>query len=108
MVNYNKDLVTNKISQYFSKENQEKALAKLELYKGQEQERVQIAIIKLADGDLEKLISLVDVANGDFRDVLAWAEYPEQSKRYTWKMKDSEVKEIQYKDRQQYLDWLNN
>jgi len=45
-----------------------------------ERERVQLAILKLSDGNEEKLRQNVDVAKRDYRDVLFWAEYPEEAK----------------------------
>src|SRR6266403_3202637 len=45
-----------------------------------ERERVQLAILKLSEGNEEKLRELVDVAKRDYRDVLFWAEYPEEAK----------------------------
>ena len=38
--------------------------------------RVRMACLKLADGDLHSLRKCVRDACGDYRDVLAWAEYP--------------------------------
>ena len=38
--------------------------------------RVKLAILKLARGDLAKLEAFTKVASTDYRDVLAWAEYP--------------------------------
>jgi hypothetical protein len=38
--------------------------------------RVQMACLKLAAGNVAELQKYVQVACGDFRDVLAWAEYP--------------------------------
>ena len=45
-----------------------------------ERERVQLAILKLSAGSEEKVREYVDVAKRDYRDVLFWAEYPEESK----------------------------
>ena len=45
-----------------------------------EQERVQLAILKLSEGNEEKLREFVAVAKRDYRDVLFWAEYPEESR----------------------------
>ena len=45
-----------------------------------ERERVQLAILKLSEGHEEKLREFVAVAKRDYRDVLLWAEYPEESK----------------------------
>ena len=46
----------------------------------QERERVQLAILKLSGGSEEKLREFVAVAKRDYRDVLFWAENPEESR----------------------------
>ena len=46
----------------------------------QERERVQLAILKLSGGSEEKLREFVAVAKRDYRDVLFWAEYPEEAR----------------------------
>lgn len=45
-----------------------------------ERERVQVAILKLSAGSEEKVREHLAVAKRDYRDVLFWAEYPEESK----------------------------
>ena|SRR6266568_7756826 len=45
-----------------------------------ERERVQLAIVKLSAGSEEKLREFIAVAKRDYRDVLFWAEYPEESR----------------------------
>src|SRR5438045_5438838 len=45
-----------------------------------ERERVQLAILKLSDGNKDKLREFVAVAKRDYRDVLLWAEYPEEAR----------------------------
>jgi hypothetical protein len=45
-----------------------------------ERERVQLAILKLSAGSEGKLREYLAVAKRDYRDVLFWAEYPEESK----------------------------
>lgn len=45
-----------------------------------ERERVQLAILALAEGDAPKLGDLVDAAKRDYRDVLAWAVSPPLTK----------------------------
>src|SRR5438105_5697881 len=45
-----------------------------------ERERVQLAILKLSEGNEEKLREFVAVAKRDYRDVLFWAENPEEAK----------------------------
>jgi hypothetical protein len=44
-----------------------------------ERERVQLAVLKLSGGDIEKLRHNLEVARQDYRDVLYWAEYPDHS-----------------------------
>lgn len=45
-----------------------------------ERERVQLAILKLSEGNEEKLREFFAVAKRDYRDVLFWAEYPEEAR----------------------------
>jgi hypothetical protein len=45
-----------------------------------ERERVQLAILKLSKGNEEKLREFVAVAKQDYRDVLLWADNPEEAK----------------------------
>src|SRR5437870_4813424 len=45
-----------------------------------ERERVQLAILKLSDGNEEKVREFVAVAKRDYRDVLFWAEHPEEAR----------------------------
>jgi hypothetical protein len=45
-----------------------------------ERERVQLDIVKLSAGSEAKVREYVAVAKRDYRDVLVWAEYPEESR----------------------------
>ena len=45
-----------------------------------ERERVQLAILKLSEGNEGKLREFVAVAKRDYRDVLFWADNPEDAK----------------------------
>src|SRR5437867_1987575 len=45
-----------------------------------ERERVQLAILKLSEGNEEKLREFVAIAKRDYRDVLFWAENPEEAR----------------------------
>lgn len=53
-----------------------------------ERERVQLAILKLSEGNEEKLREFIAVAKRDYRDVLFWAEYPEESRLDTPEKKE--------------------
>jgi hypothetical protein len=41
--------------------------------------RVQLAILKLSEGDENKLLHYVEAAKQDYRDVLFWTDHPEES-----------------------------
>lgn len=72
-----------------------------------EADRVRLAILKLAGGDLTSIDKQVDAANVDYRDTLAAAEYPEYSKlRPGVDPESAEAKRAIEADRQQYLDWI--
>lgn len=97
--------VTEKIAEYFSAADSEEAAAALDSNDINEP-RVQLAIIKLSGGQLEKLKNLIEVAKIDWRDVLAWAEYPTEFAAATWNLKEDEVAEIRGRDREQYQRWI--
>lgn len=71
--------------------------------------RVHLAILKLCEGDPDKLRANVEAALIDYRDVLAWAEYPEQMKsgKTAFNSSPSDYQEIVERDRAQYLEWLD-
>src|SRR5437867_11469176 len=112
MSEYNKDLVRAKVAQCFPGQEADEIIAILDLYGTEpyerERERVQIAILKLSEGSVERLHANVEAAKRDYRDVLAYAEYPEEMSRATWRISDQEeVRALRERDRRQYLDWLN-
>jgi predicted Fe-Mo cluster-binding NifX family protein len=53
-----------------------------------ERERVQLAILKLSEGNEEKLREFVAVAKRGYRDVLFWAENPEEARLDTPQKKE--------------------
>ena len=84
-------------------------IAMLEQYKSVEPWRVRLSILKLADGDMERVRAYVQDANDDSRDVLAWAECPRLCKvgfggtKLTTEQRES----IRKKDWEQYVAWLH-
>jgi hypothetical protein len=48
-----------------------------------ERERVQLAILKLCEGREDQVRVYLAVAKRDYRDVLFWAEYPEEARADT-------------------------
>jgi hypothetical protein len=64
----------------FTGSEQAAALNELEGYTaGYEAARVRLAILIFAHGKLSEVKRLVAVANNDYRNLLYWAEYPEES-----------------------------
>ena len=75
------------------------------------EERVRLAILKLSESDADALPELVEAAKRDYRDVLLWAEYPEEARAGAAprKLSPSEAAErsrMGERDRKQYEDWL--
>ena len=71
--------------------------------------RVQLGILKLSRGDRERLPDLVKMAKVDWRDVLAYSEYPEEMRTDPTRMRDmpkEEARSIRERDRRQYEKWL--
>jgi hypothetical protein len=71
-----------------------------------EVDRVRLAILKLAERNIDALRKRVNEAKSDYRDVLAGAEYP-SSRWDTFRLSAEEKKQIYAKDWQQYLTWAN-
>ena len=69
-------------------------------------ERVRLAVLKLSGPDLEQLRANITSAKADYRDVLAWAEYPHQSRAPSWRLPAAERRELIARDRAEYLAWL--
>ena len=73
-----------------------------------ERERVRLAALKLASGNLGKLRSTIDRAKLDYRDVLAPAEYPKfmrEGLRFR-RLRSRDRERIYIDDWQQYERWL--
>jgi hypothetical protein len=84
--------------------------AELKRYGGDTQEqgacRVRLAILKLAGTSSDKIREWVDVAEKDFRDVLACAEYPKELVTPTWRLPDTECEAVRASDADQYRRWI--
>ena len=74
-----------------------------------EPRRVRLAVLKLAGRDLEALQKNVSYAITDYRDVLAWAEYPEAIRSNSWRLPDGSPEKLRLNeaDRRQYEKWLD-
>jgi hypothetical protein len=73
-----------------------------------EAERVRMAALKLARGDLERLRAAIATAKCDYRDVLAPAEYPEYCRSIdpSRAVSPEERQRVIDADSRQYMDWL--
>lgn len=104
-------ILARKLNTLFpDKSCREQAAAILSRYGEQPNERerfrVQLAVLKLAGDDLEKIAAYTTRAKEDYRDVLAWAEYPMQSKH--WSIPEGPEKDrLRQADRDAYQTWLD-
>ena len=74
-----------------------------------ESERVRLGILKLSNGDAERVEGLVDLAMIDYRDVLAAAEYPAYMKlRPGIDPTSPEAQEAIRADWAQYTEWADS
>lgn len=105
-----RDLVLSVAKRDFPAEDPGTVIALLDAYGTEpherERERVHLAILKLSEGNSEKLLYWVGIAKQDYRDALAWAEYPSQM-RAPVSTEPALGREISENDRQQYLAWLS-
>lgn len=114
LVQPSRTLVLRKLCQVFNDASSaQKALNFLDDYGVEsyelERERVQLAILKLSEGELGQLRHYVKAAKTDYRDVLAWAEYPEQMRADVAEpnMSPEMLRAIRERDYQQYTQWLS-
>ena len=105
-----REMVEAKVRQLFPQHDVADIMKLLDEYRTTypERDRVQLAILKLCDGNIINLRKQVAIANFDYRDVLGYAEYPNQIKA-GFNVQGGQVQqELAKKDMQQYLDWLND
>jgi hypothetical protein len=96
-----------KIRQAFPDADPADIRRQLDEYTGPERPRVQLAIVKLSDEDgRDSPKHYVDAALTDYRDVLAWAEYPQQLRPDWFTLSVTDRAKITKADRQQYVRWL--
>jgi hypothetical protein len=93
----------------FSANDVDRVLAMLDEYQfeGRTPWRVQLAVLKLAAGDIATLKREIEVAKADFRDVIAPAEYPKYSRYVRSRdFPDAEKQPLIDEDWKQYESWL--
>jgi hypothetical protein len=113
MVRITRSKVLEKITQYWPDVDPQEVMNFLDEYgvesHEQERARVQLAILKLSEGERARLEELVGIAKREFRDVLAYAEYPEEMSIGfigVRQLSSTEVKALRDRDKEQYLQWL--
>lgn len=96
-----------KIRQVFPDADPADVQRQLDGYAGPERLRVQLAILKLCDEDRrDSPRHYVDTARQDHRDVLAWAESPQQLRPDWFSLSVTDRAKVVKADRQQYARWL--
>ncbi len=77
-----------------------------------EVDRVRLAILKLCNGQFQRLVEMVAAAKSDYRDVLMWAEYPAEGQAL-WALRPNlttaeqeRLEQLRVQDRRQYREWL--
>lgn len=110
MTKASRDLVIEKIRAIFPDRAAEEVLAVLDAYGREahekETDRVHLAILKLCDeGSRDDPTPYVEAAKADYRDVLAWAEYPNQMRRTT-DVCAEDREALRQLDAAQYRAWL--
>ena len=71
--------------------------------------RVWAGALKLSDGNLSNLRKIIEIANFDYRDILAKAEYPNYSEQVGFDedaFTEEEINSIIKEDWNQYQKWL--
>jgi hypothetical protein len=101
------DKLLVKIRQAFPAADVADIKRQLDQYAGPERLRVQLAIVKLSDEDKhDSPKHYVDTARQDYRDVLTWAEHPQQLRPDWFTLSVTERAKVTKADRQQYVRWL--
>ena len=94
--------VATKINDMFPEEGRQAALRIVETCPGRERTRLQLAMLKNSEGDLLRLTDQVHLAEIDYRDVLAPAEFPRQLRTSPAEI----TEEMRLQDRRDYEMWL--
>ena len=69
--------------------------------------RISVAILKLANGNINSIDNFIELANSDFRDVISQAEYKRCSELGFEDIEKSEIGKIYLEDWKEYTEWLN-
>ena len=103
------ELVRGKVLARFPAAAAAEALRVVESYGGPDADRVRLAALRLAGSDLEALRRRMESARADYRDLLAWAEYPRQTRLTAAELRalpEAEQQALARADREEYEAWL--
>jgi uncharacterized protein YgbK (DUF1537 family) len=93
-------LIKRDYSNHINEVKQKLSLVDSDTNKGRN--RISAAILKLANGDLNKIDHYIEISNNDYRDVIAKAEYP---RAFEFGFK-SASKSTYLADWHEYSNWL--
>jgi hypothetical protein len=68
--------------------------------------RVRLAVLKISGGDLDLIRKNIATAKQDYRDILAYAEYPRQMGQDSWKLPPAQNGALVAADLKEYEEWL--
>jgi hypothetical protein len=111
---FRREVVEAKVKSSFQEHETAEILRLLDEYvpiHGGGPERVQLAILKLSNGNLDELRTLLEEAKRDSREAIVPAEYPGQSRDgfVGWeKLSQAEKERVSSEDNRQYMAWLEN
>ena len=110
-----REMVLAKVQRVFPSDDPAEVLSILDLYGAEqheyERERVQLACLKLSEGNKDALLNAVETAKSDYRDVLSAAEYPGFDRIGfvgVDKLDAEGRRKLIYEDLHQYLSWLHD
>jgi hypothetical protein len=91
----------------FSRFPLNKIIRELEKYNYDERYRVWAGILKLSNGKINKLKENVKIAITDYRDIIAYSEYPEYSDKVGFDdtVSRNKINEIIKRDKIQFEKW---
>jgi hypothetical protein len=98
MINPTRELVLSKVKELFPEHDPAEILERLDEYGVEpyqrERDRVQLAILWLSKGDMERLVKFISHARRDYRDVLLWSQYlskEDQLRYHAWLRGEEEM-----------------
>jgi hypothetical protein len=99
------------VNRDFADSEREEALSILGQYGSEEWHRepvrVRVAALKLSNGSIELLRRQIEIANNDYRDIIAPAEYPGYLKLNFEELSENKTHQMIESDWKEYQEWLS-